>query len=106
MKAGRMKYRVTLLEPKKEINGFGEEKLEYVEVATVHAERVKMNGSRSEEVAEHFSDYSIDFNIRDAHKVGENWRLKQLGGYLYNITTVIPNIDRGFLTLKCERVNE
>lgn len=106
MIAGRMKYKLILLEPVKETNDFGEEKTTYAETRTVHAERVKQSGSRSEEVGEHFPDYSAEFNIRDAHPVQENWRVQQLGGNLYTVTNIVPNLDRGYKTLVCVRVNE
>lgn len=106
MIAGRMKYRLTLLEPKTVTNDFGEEATTYTETRTVHAERVKLSGSRSEEVGEHFPDYRTEFNIRDVHPVAENWRVQQLGGYLYTVTNIVPNLDKGYKTLICVRVNE
>lgn len=106
MIAGRMKYKLTLLEPVKVENDFGEETTTYVETRTVNAERIKHGGSRSEEVGEHFPDYSAEFNIRDAHPVQENWRAQQLGGNLYTITNIVPNLDKGYKTLICVRVNE
>ena len=84
-----MKYKLSLLEPVGSANRFGEETFEYRQFRIVNAERVKMSGRRSEEVGEHFPDY----------------RVKQLGGYEYTVTNVIPNIDRGMNTLICERVN-
>lgn len=106
MIAGRMKYRLTLLEPKTVTNDFGEEATTYTETRTVHAERVKLSGSRSEEAGEHFPDYRTEFNIRDVHPVAENWRIQQLGGYLYTVTNIVPNLDKGYKTLICVRVNE
>ena len=106
MIAGRMKYKLLLLEPLTTINDFGAETTTYVEKCIVAAERVKQTGMRSEEVGEHFSDYRADFNIRDAHHIVENWRVKQLGGHLYMVTNIIPNLERGFKTLICVRVNE
>lgn len=106
MIAGLMKYKLKLLEPIKETNDYGEEKTTYVETRTVHAERVKLSGNRSEEVGEHFPDYRTEFNIRDAHPIQENWRVQQLGGDLYTVTNIVPNIDKGYKTLICVRVNE
>lgn len=106
MRAGAMKYRLKLLRPVTTTNEFGEEAQTYEETRTVWAERVKQSGHRSEEVGEHFPDYAAEFNIRDAHPVKEQWRVLQLGGYLYTVTNIIPNIDRGMLTLVCDRVNE
>lgn len=106
MIAGRMKYKLALLSPEKKVNGFGEEATEYVQTRIVNAERVKHTGSRSEEVAEHFPDYSAEFNIRDAHPIQENWRVQQLGGNLYTVTNIVPNLEKGYKTLICVRVNE
>lgn len=106
MQAGRMKYRLVLLEPVSDTGSFGEDTPSYREFRTVAAERVKTSGSRSEEVGEHFPDYRAEFNIRDAHPVKENWRVRQLGGHVYTVTNIIPNIDRGMKTLVCERVNK
>lgn len=105
MQAGKMKYRIELLKPIVETNNFGEEVETYVCVRTVYAERVKLSGNRSEEVGEHFPDYRAEFNIRDVHPIENNWHIKQLGGYEYAVTNVIPNIDRGMNTLVCERIN-
>ena len=84
----------------------GAKKVEYQETRTVHAERVAASGGRSEEVGEHFPDYGVQFNIRSAHPVDENWRVRQQGGYLYTVCAIVPNTDRGYKTLICDRVNE
>lgn len=84
----------------------GAETVTYTKTRTVWAERVRATGNRSEEVGEHFPDYTVEFNIRDAHPVQENWRVQQLGGYLYTVTNIVPNLDKGYKTLLCERVNE
>lgn len=106
MIAGKLKYKLQILEPIYVKDHMGAKAVEYVEKRTVWAERVSATGNRSEEVGEHFPDYTAQFNIRDAHPVAENWRVKQQGGYLYTVTAIIPNLDRGYKTLICERVNE
>lgn len=106
MIAGRMKYKLALLQPTTAENDFGEAKTTYTQTRIVNAERVKQSGNRSDEVGEHFPDYRAEFNIRDAHPVDENWRVQQLGGHLYTVTNIIPNIDKGMKTLICDRVNE
>lgn len=106
MRAGALKYKITLLEPVRTTDRMGAEKVEYTETRTVAAERVRTSGSRSEEVGEHFPAYSAEFNIRDAHPVSENWRIQQLGGYLYTVAAIVPNLDKGYKTLLCDRVNE
>ena len=94
-----------LLEPVKSVNRFGEQEERFEPRGRAHAERVKMTGRLSLEVGEGFPDYSVRWNIRDVHRVRENWRVQHLGGYLYSVTNIIPNRDRGMLTLVCERVN-
>ncbi len=106
MRAGEMKYRLRLLQPRTATNDYGEEVSTFVSTRTVWAQRVRQSGHRSEEVGEHFPDYAAEFNIRDAHPIEENWRVQQLGGELYTVTNIIPNIDKGMKTLVCERVNE
>ena len=73
MQAGRMKYRLELLEPVTVINSFGI-------------------------VLDSAGKYQYT-------QTNETWRVKQLGGYEYTVTNIIPNIDRGMKTLICERVN-
>lgn len=101
-----MKSRLELLKPQRVTDRMGAERVTYARVRTVWAERVAMSGHRSEEAGEHFPDYSTQFNIRANHPVEENWRVRQLGGYLYTVTAIVPNIDRGYKTLICDRVNE
>lgn len=106
MRAGALKYKLMLLEPKRTTDRMGAEATTYNPTHTVCAERVRATGNRSEEVGEHFPDYTAEFNIRDAHPIAENWRVQQLGGYLYTVVAIIPNLDRGYKTLLCDRVNE
>lgn len=106
MRAGPMKYRLALLKPERVTTMSGAESTQYVQTVIAHAERISAQGYKSDEVGEHFADYRVQFNIRDVHHVEENWRCQQLGGYLYTIVAIVPNRDRGFNTLICERVNE
>jgi head-tail adaptor len=101
-----MTTRVELLKPVPSSDRFGAEFTSYEVTRTVHAERVSQTGARSEEVGEHFSSRSVRYNIRDAHPVQENWRVRQVGGYVYTVVAILPNHSRGFNTLVCERVNE
>lgn len=94
------------MKPERITDKFGAEKTVYQQMQTVHAERVKMNGSMSGEVNERFPSYVTEFNIRYPIEADEHWRLQPMGGYLYEITSIIPNRDRQMKTLVCERVNE
>lgn len=105
MIAGRLRYRLTLLKPVASSGKFGSEKKAYENVRTVWAERVKVSPTLVEDLGEIFSDYTVEWNIRDSHPVDEKWRVEQKGGHLYDVINVIPNHDRGMLTLRCRRVN-
>lgn len=105
MRAGALKYRLEVLRPLKGKNGFGERAAGFESVGTVYAERVKISGGSTREAGEIFAGYHVEFNIRDVHKIEEHWHVRQLGGYEYVVTSVIPNIDRGMKTLVCERFN-
>ena len=106
MIAGRMRHKLVLLEPQRVVDRMGAEDTVFNETRTVHAERVKFSGRRSEEVGEHFPEYRAEFNIRDVHPIDENWRVRQVGGHLYTVTAIVPNVERGYNTLVCDRVNE
>ena len=62
MIAGRMRHKLVLLEPQRVVDRMGAEDTVYTETRTVHAERVKFSGRRSEEVGEHFPEYRAEFN--------------------------------------------
>lgn len=106
MIAGRMRTRLSILEPTVTVNDFGEEAVTYRSWATIKAERIRHTAARSEEVGEHFPEHRAEFNIRIAHAVGENWRAREVGGVLYTVVAVIPNVPRGYKTLICDKVNE
>ena len=106
MKAGPMREWLHVLRPTIDTDDFGSENIRWADINHVHAERVKFSGRRSEEVGEHFPDYSVQFRVRDVHMVEENWRVLEDGGYLYTVLAIEPNVHKGFNTLICERVNE
>ena len=93
-----MRTRLELLRPVRTVDGYGAE--------SVHYEQVRHTARLHNEVGEHFPDHSTEYNVRDGHEVGENWRVRELQGLLYTVTAIIPNKARGFVTLICERVNE
>lgn len=109
MYAGRLKHRLELLRPVGVSDAFGEiarSRRDFESAGTVRAERVTLRGTARREASEEYPDFTAQFRIRDAHRVDNGWRCRQLGGYLYVINNVIPNEERGFLTLECSRVNE
>lgn len=101
-----LRHRVELLKPERAVNSYGEEEVTYIPQSTIRAERVRFSGRRSDEVGEHFADYTVAFNIRRSHEVAENWRLREVGGNTYTVVAIEPNIRKGYNTLTCERLNE
>ncbi len=106
MKAGPMKYRLKVQEPVITKDKYHAERVVWTGRGTVWAERVKNTGYRREEVGELFPEHRAEYNVRIAHKIGENWRVTEIGGLEYTVTATIPNKERGMLTLICERVNK
>lgn len=105
MRAGRMRHRLRMLRPLTSVGKLGGEKVLYELTATVWAERVKMSPRYVQELGEFFSDYTVEYNIRDAHTVDEGWQVEEVGGHLYKVVNLIPNRERGMLTLRVERIN-
>lgn len=105
MRAGALKYRLELLRRVVSRSKTNSTLESFVSEGVIHAERVKLSGRFTTEGGEVFPDYHVEFNIRDAHTVEEGWHVRQLGGNEYVITNIIPNRDRGMLTLVCERFN-
>ena len=108
MKAGGHEwYKLKPFKPTTTINEFGEESLSYTEMPEIHAQRNNIRGTYRNEADEMFSDYTVEWYVRTgASDVCEGWRVQQLGGYLYLVTNVIPNLKRGYKVLVCDRVNE
>ena len=101
-----MKYKLRLMKPVTSTGKLGGEKLSYDHVATIWAERVKISPRYVRELGEFFSDYTVEYNIRDAHRVDEGWQVEEVGGHRYKVVNIIPNRDRGMKTLRVERINE
>lgn len=109
MIAGRLRYRLKVLRPVRVTDTFGAERTEYELYRYVRAERVKQTAKRTDEAGEHFPDHSAHFNVRAAHRVGENWRVVDETAEpcrAYIVTAVVPNVERGYNTLICEALNE
>ncbi|MDE6801754.1 MAG: head-tail adaptor protein [Muribaculaceae bacterium] len=101
-----MKSRLTIIEPVVVVDDFHAEKTVWTKRKTIRAERVKESAYRRHEVSEMFPEHRTEFNIRDAHRVGENWRVEEVGGLEYTVTAILANRDRGMKTLICERLNK
>ena len=107
MESGWMRDYLDIMEPVRTTNSFGEEKVEYSPARRIHAYMLAQRGNRSEEVQEHFPNYTAQFVIRSEHRIADNWRVRHYGGYLYTVTNIVPyGHARAYKTLQCERVNE
>lgn len=106
MLAGKMRSMLRIYKPIKQRNAYGEETLSYQDLGLIHAERLKETGLATTEVGGVFNAYTAQFNIRYQHKISETWRVAEVGGRLYTVDAIYPNIERGLKTLVCTRVNE
>lgn len=105
MRSNRMRHRLRILKPHSETDGFRSERTVWREEGIVWAERVKVTPRYRVEADELFPDSSAQFRIRIFHDVKPNWRVEDSDGVLYTVGNTIPNVERGMLTLHCERVN-
>lgn len=108
MQAGRMTYMLEMLEPVRITDKFGASAgVEYQQRGRIHAERVRINSQSIRESGESaYANYTVRYNIRWGHPVKEHWRVREMGGLLYNVVNIEPNRARGMKTLVCEKVNE
>ncbi len=108
MIAGRLKYRLQLYKPEESAGKFGMEASSYTESRTIRAERVNIRGDRRIELHEIYPDYKVTYRVRSSHSdITEGWRLREVGtSMLFEVCNVIPDKERGLLTLECEKVNE
>lgn len=106
MRAGELTERIIIERPEHVVSGSGAKTLRWVASEPWYAQKVSGRGFRREEVGEHFADHTATFLVRSSVEVGENWRLRHIGGYLYTVTAIEPSRRLGMLTLTCERVNE
>lgn len=105
MKAGRMTTRLRILKPRVTKDRFNADITEWESGGMIHAERVRLTSRSRIEASEVFPSAQARFNIRDAHEVGENWRVEEYGGHLYTVSAIEANRKRGMLTLICDRIN-
>lgn len=106
MIAGKMRSMLRVFKPEAARNAYGEKALSYKDMGLIHAERLKESGVATTEAGGVFNAYTVQYNIRYPHKIEETWRVEELGGRLYTVDAVYPNIERGMKTLVCTKVNE
>lgn len=94
------------MSPENVAGSYGEKTMRWHTEATVWAERRKLTPQHTVEVGENFADYRTEWNIRGPVHAEEGWRAEQMGGHTYNIVAIVPNPDRDYKTLVCERLNE
>lgn len=109
MRAGELREcKLQIIKPTTVVDDFGAEHTEWSAVSTARAQRVKMSGSRVNEVGELFPNYVAEYIIRYPITIEENWRVCDLfdNEKTYVVTNIIPNRLKGMKTISCERLNE
>lgn len=106
MIAGRMRTRLSLWRPGWERDEYGHEESGWVDAGWARAERVKYTGRLRVESDEAFAAYDAVYNIRIHHAVEEGWRVQECGCTpKMTVSNVVPNHERGMLTLYCRKEN-
>ena len=106
--AGRMTSHLTLYEPEQVKKPTGGYDTTYVERSVnIYAQLLSMNGSRKEEVGEHFDDARSEYLIAKEIPVAEKWRVKDLDeDLLYEVISAKCERWGPQRRLVCVRVNE
>jgi len=112
MIAGRLKYKLMMIQPVSDTDGFGAEgPTRWAERGVIRADRVSLAGSEKRAAGEFFAEYKSVWNVRAQHPVAEGWRVREYGttdtpaGMLWLVTNVEPNRHKGYKTLICRRAN-
>jgi head-tail adaptor len=107
MIAGRLRTKLRVKELVEKIDKFGAASSVWVEHETpIWAECDKYVGKLSEEVGEHFADYTAVYRTRINHKLIEHWRVIDVStGCEFVIDNIILNKERGLQTLYCSKLN-
>lgn len=106
MRAGGLrKYRIEIQSFIETKNEFGERVKAWTTVITTNADATYKDGVSMLENREAFTEYRIDFFIRQYHQVDEKMRVLFAGGK-YRIEAVLPNPDKQLKTLKTSKINE
>lgn len=83
----------------------GETTREWTEAGTVRADRIKLNGRAVMSGRESTVKADAAYYVRIQHHITDGWRVRERGGYLYDVT-VEPNRQKGLKLLKCTKVND
>lgn len=106
MRAGGLrKYRIEIQEQTEIVNEFGERVKDWATVITTNADATYNSGIAQMENRELFTEYQVDFYIRQYHVVNETMRVL-FSGKKYKIEAVLPNPDKQLKTLKTRKINE
>ncbi|MDD4391045.1 MAG: phage head closure protein [Eubacteriales bacterium] len=105
MRAGGLKYPIEIYKNEDVRDEFGSKKKIWVKHITTRADIYWEKGRRIRDIEEMISSYTVQFRIRDYHKVDESMRVKYQG-FFYRIEAIIPSDEKMMLTLMTEKVNE
>lgn len=106
MRAGGLrKHRIEIQSRTETVNEFGERVKDWATVITTRADATYRDGVALMENREAFTEYRIDFYIRQYHQVDDTMRVLFAGGK-YKVEAVLPNPDKQLLTLKTSKINE
>lgn len=105
MRAGGLKYQITIQSPIEKKSDFGSVEKEWKDTIVTRADVIWLNGARVKDINELLSTYKVEFRIRRYHNVNEKMRVLYAGSK-YRIEAILPNDSKQMLTLVTEKINE
>lgn len=105
MRAGSLRYIITIEKPVTTRNDYGSQVVEWKEVTSTRASVSYPRGNRESDGIEVYYDYNPTFNIRYYHNIDNYMRIKYDGKY-YRILSVQSNVYSQMVTIVTELINE
>ena len=105
MRAGGLKHRIEIQSNIETINEFGERVRTWATTITTKADVLHKDGTSTMKNQEVFTEYKVDFRVRNYHQVNENMQII-FSGKKYKIEVVLPNYEKNLTLLKTSKINE
>ena len=105
MRAGGLKHRIEIQSNIETINEFGERVKSWETTITTKADILFKDGSSTMKNQEVFTEYKVDFRVRNYHQVNENMQII-FSDKKYKIEAVLPNYEKSMTLLKTTKINE
>lgn len=105
MNAGRLKYTIVIQKPTNIKDGFGANSTIWEDIITTRADITNITGNRVVENDEIIYTYNKDFVVRIYHQIEEDYRIIW-NNKKWRILSIEPDVQRQYLTINTELINE